>query len=155
AMAQITAEELDRGFDIKPLPRASMPERRTANAPQVIRRLCEMLIFRPVLAALAGPEPWQSGAGPAASVTEEDMALLSRLLELCRASPDIRSLAEHFRGNELEAVFKARETGSLNCQELGEDGLQVEFRDAWDKLLEQFRDAEAKQLRSKNLSPSA
>lgn len=152
--AGIAQAELDRSFEIKPLSRSPVPERRAAVAPQLTRRLSEMLVFRPALASLTGPLPWDSEAFPPESLVTE-LVLLSRLLELCRECPDIRSVTEHFRGTDLEALVSEREAGSFNCQELGEEALQVEFKDAWQGLLRQFRDEEAKLLRSRNVPPSA
>ncbi len=154
-LAGIGQSELDRNFEIKSMVRGQVSQRRNAVKPSLARQLSEMLVFRPVLSALADPA-WLSGNADVApaDVSPAELVLLSRLLELCRNRPDLRSVGEHFRGDELEPLVREVETASLGLGHLEAEALQVEFAGAWEGLNEQFRRARASSLNSRNLRPS-
>jgi len=68
-----------------------------------------------------------------------ELALLGRLLELCRGRPDLRSAVEHFRGGEFEALAREIEVGSLRWEQMEDEALEAEFSGAWARLTERFR----------------
>jgi DNA primase len=154
-LAGIAQSELDRNFEIKSMSRSQVSQRRNAVKPSLARQLSEMLVFRPVLSVLADPA-WFSGNADVApaDVSPAELVLLSRLLELCRNRPDLRSVGEHFRGDELEPLVREVETASLELGHLEAEALEVEFAGAWEGLNEQFRRARASSLSSRNLRPS-
>jgi DNA primase len=141
-IAGVTQSELDRQFEIKLVTRTQVPERRASVKPSLTRMLAEMLAFRPSLAALAEPARLQENADIASSeLPPGELALLGRLLELCSTRPDVRSIAEHFRGDHLEALACEIETASLKWEKLDGEALQAEFAGAWERLDERFRHA--------------
>jgi DNA primase len=145
----IAQAELDRGFEIKPVSRSQVAERRAAVKPSLATQLSEMLVFRPALAALAGAGSWDPETAPVeASPTE--LVLLSRLLELCRNSPELRGVTEHFRGDEFEARVREMEAASLQWEALDNEALEVQFRQAWSKFLLLVKSAELTALKEKS-----
>jgi len=147
----ISQSELDRSFEIKPVGRAQIPERRATVKPSLARQLSEMLVFRPALAALADPGRLIENADLASGeLPPEEMALLSQLLDLCRTQPDLKTVAEHFRGGELEAPVKELEVGSLRWERLEDDALETEFTGAWSRLNDRFRHIRIDLLLEKN-----
>jgi len=139
-LAGVAQSELEHGFEIKAVVRGRAPERRTSVKPSLTRLLCEMLVFRPSLAALADSTQLQANADLASiELPPAEVALLERLLELCRSRPDLRSAAEHFRGGEFEALARDIEVGSLRWERLEEEALEAEFTGAWARLTERFR----------------
>jgi DNA primase DnaG DnaB-binding len=101
---------------------------------------CEMLVFRPSLAALADATQLQANADLASiELPPAELALLERLLELCRTRPELRSVAEHFRGGEFEALTREIEVGSLRWERMEDEALEAEFTGAWVQLTERFR----------------
>jgi DNA primase len=129
----IAQSELDRGFEIKSTSRTQVPERRTAVKPSLAMQLSEMLVHRPALCALTGEQSSIPALAPA-DIPPNELVLLARLLELCQERPDIRSVMEHFRGDELESVIRDIEASSLDGA-LDEEALQVQFQSTWSKFL--------------------
>ncbi len=139
-LAGVAQSELEQGFEIKVVARDRILERRTSVKPSLTRLLCEMLVFRPSLAALADSTQLQANADLASiELPPVELALLGRLLELCRGRPDLRSAAEHFRGGELEALARDIEVGSLRWERMEDEALEAEFTGAWAQLTERFR----------------
>jgi DNA primase len=139
-LAGVAQSELEHGFDIKPVAWGRAPERRASVKPSLTRLLSEMLVSRPSLVALADSTQLQANADLASiELPPEELALLERLLELCRSRPDLRSAAEHFRGGEFEALARDIEVGSLRWERMEDEALEAEFTGAWARLTERFR----------------
>ena len=139
-LAGITADELDRSFDIKLVSRTQVPQRRESVKPSLVRALTEMLAFQPALAAMANLERLRENADlTSADLPQSELELLGQMLEVCDARNDIRSMAEHFRGGEFELPFREVETGSLKWENLDQAALQAEFTGAWNRLQDRFR----------------
>ncbi|HEX7951904.1 MAG TPA: hypothetical protein VF523_02410, partial [Burkholderiales bacterium] len=148
-LSGISQSELDRNFEIKHINRTPVPQRIDAIKPNLVKRLSSMLVYRPALASLTGTNPvvpdWLD-----TNTSSIDLALLSRLLELCRANPNIRSVMEHFRGDDLEFLAKEAETSSLENM-LKDEELDVEFRSTWVKFLSFAEKAEYEALSEKSI----
>jgi DNA primase len=155
SLGGIDQAELDRGFEIKTTVRAQVSERRAAVKPSLATQLSEMLVFRPALAALTVNDAWNPDDVNAPAPPAE-LVLLTRLLELCRERPDIRSVTEYFRGDALEGLIQEREAVGVRWEALDDAELEIEFKEAWRGLKEQIREQEASSLQaqSKNLRPS-
>ena len=139
-MAGVAQSELEQGFEIKVVTRGRAPERRSSVKPSLTRLLSEMLVARPSLAALADSSQLQANAELASKeLPPAELALLGRLLELCRGHPDLRSAVEHFRGGEFEALAREIEVGSLRWEQMEDEALEAEFTGAWAGLTERFR----------------
>jgi DNA primase len=139
-LAGVAQSELEQGFEIKVVARGRAPERRTSVKPSLTRLLSEMLVSRPSLAALADSTQLQANADLASiELPPAELALLERLLELCRSRPDLRSAAEHFRGSEFEALAREIEVSSLRWERMEDEALEAEFTGAWARLTERFR----------------
>jgi DNA primase len=151
--AGVSQAELDRNFEIKaPSARAQVPARRDAVKPSMIRKLAEMLALKPSLAALAPPGNDYEDIG--GHIPPAEMEFLFRLVDLCRSQPDLRSIGEHFRGDQFEGVALEIEAGILRWEHLESTELEVEFAGAWQGLNEQIRTARASVYSEKNLLPS-
>lgn len=150
-LAGIAQSELDRNFEIKAVSRGQVSERRSAVKPSLARQLSEMLVFRPVLAALADPvqlsRQIDSTAGDSSPA---EMQLLSSLHALCLSRPDTRTVAEHFRDGPLETLVRETELGSLRWAELEEEALKTEFEQTWGKFQLLTKTAELKALTEKS-----
>ena len=118
----------------------------------MIRKLAEMLVLKPSLAALAPPHSHYEGAGSHLPPVETEF--LFRLVDLCLSQPDLRNIAEHFRGDQFEGLAREVEVGSLRWEHLESAELEVEFSGAWQGLNEQARTARASLYSEKNLPPS-
>jgi DNA primase len=150
-LAGVTQDELDRGFDIKVAGRAQAPQRRESIKPSLVRALAEMLASQPSLVALADADRLDENADLSSrELPRSEIALLTKLLELCANQNNIRSVAEHFRGGEFEHLAHEIELGSLKWEELDEAALQAEFVGAWAKLMERFRNVRISLLLEKS-----
>src|SRR5260370_37927842 len=130
-LAGVAQSELEQGFEIKVVARGRAAERRTSVKPSLTRLLSEMLVFRPSLAALADSTQIQANADLASiELPPAELALLERLLELCRSRPDLRSAAEHFRGGAGEALGRRSEGGSRRWERMGDEALEAEVTGA-------------------------
>ena len=139
-LAGLSEAELDRNFGIKAVTRRQTPERRDSIKPSLVRALAEMLAFRPSLAPLANAEQLHQNADLASSeLPQPELHILSQLLDFCVRGDGLASVAEYFRGNELEKLAQEIEAGSMKWQELDDVALQAEFVGAWAKLAERFR----------------
>jgi len=139
-LAGVAQSELEHGFEIKVVSRGRAQERRDSIKPSLTRLLAEMLVFRPSLAALADSSQLQANADLASiELPPAELALLERLLELCRIDPDLRSAAEYFRDGEFEALAREIEVGSLRWERMEDEALEAEFTGAWARLTERFR----------------
>ncbi len=152
-LAGLSQAELDRNFEIKALtPRAQVIARREAVKPSMPRKLAEMLALKPSLAILApAPSQYEDVARQPFPV---EMEFLFRLVDLCLHQPDLRSIAEHFRGDAFEELAREIEAGSFRWEHLDPAELEVEFCGAWQGLNEQARIARASLYSAKNLPPS-
>ena len=150
-LAGVSQAELDRNFEIKSHGRSQVSERRSAVRPSLVRQLSEMLVFRPALAVLADgallSQYLDVTAGGPPSV---EMEFLCMLHDLCMRTPDLRSVAEHFRGGSFESLARDIETGSLRCDELNEEALKTEFEQTWSKFQLLGKSAELKALTEKS-----
>ncbi|HEX7812785.1 MAG TPA: DNA primase [Burkholderiales bacterium] len=150
-LAGIAQSELDRNFEIKAVSRSQVSERRNAVKPSLARQLSEMLVFRPILAALADPvqlsRQIDSTAGDSSPA---EMQLLASLHALCLSRPDTRTVAEHFRDGPLEMLVRETEVGSLRWAELEEEALKTEFEQTWGKFQLLTKTAELKALTEKS-----
>ena len=154
-LAGISEAELDRNFEIKSVSRFHKPERRDSIKPSLVRALAEMLAFRPSLAALANAEQLNQNADLASSeLPQSDLNMLGKLLDACTNEANLRSIAEHFRGSELERLAHEIEAGSMKWQDLDDDALQAEFVGAWAKLADRFRNMRMTALLEKSKSQS-
>ena len=150
-LAGIAQAELDRSFEIKQGTRSAVSERRNAVKPSLARQLSEMLVFRPLLGAKADPADLCAILdAPAAEIPPAELVLLSRLLELCRSRPDMRTMAEHFRGDELEAQVRETELNSLKWEALDDDALLMEFETTWSRFRLLAKKAELDALKEKS-----
>ncbi len=150
-LAGVAQSELEHGFEIKVIARGRTPERHASVKPSLTRLLSEMLVFRPSLAALADSVQLQANADLASSeLPPAELALLERLLELCRSRPDLRSAAEHFRGDEFETLAREIEVGSLRWEQMENEALETEFTGAWTRLTERFRHVRITRLLEKS-----
>src|SRR4051812_11327260 len=139
-LAGLSEAELDRNFGIKPVPRPQAPERRNSIKPSLVRALGEMLAFRPSLAPLANAEVlYQNADLTSSELPQSELHILSKLLDLCANEVVLTSVAECFRGNELEQLAHEIEAGSIKWEELDDIALKAEFVGAWAKLAERFR----------------
>jgi DNA primase len=151
--AGVSQVELDRNFEIKVASaRAQVPARRDAVKPSMIRKLAEMLVLKPALAALAPAGTDYEDIG--SHIPPAEMEFLFQLVDLCRRQPDLRSIGEHFRGDQFEGVAREVEAGILRWEHLDSTELEVEFAGAWQGLNEQIRTARANMYSEKNLLPS-
>jgi DNA primase len=154
-LSGIAQAELDRGFEIKPISSPKAPERRDTVKPSLARQLSEMLVYRPSLAALADPARLAENADlVSGELSPVEMALLGRLLDLCRSQPDLRMVSEHFRDDQLEAPVREIEVGSLRWERLEPEALEIEFSGAWQQLNERFRRLRISRLLDANKRPS-
>ncbi|MEQ1882289.1 MAG: DNA primase [Burkholderiales bacterium] len=152
-LAQISQAELDHNFEIKSFTSSKMPQRRAAVQPRLTRQLAEILVYRPALAARADAERLRQFADMGAGgISGTELVFLARLVELCRAQPQLRGIAEFFRGDEFEALAAEVEIGSLRYEAWDDEALETEFSGAWAALNERFRDAHIKALLNRNLS---
>jgi len=150
-LAGIAQSELDRNFEIKPVSRGQVSERRNAVKPSLARQLSEMLVFRPVLAVIADPAQLSRHIdSTAGDSSPAEMQLLSSLHGLCLSRPDIRTVAEHFRDGPLESLVRETELGSLRWAELEEAALTTEFEQTWEKFQLLTKSAELKALTEKS-----
>ena len=151
-LAGVSQAELDRSFDIKTVSRSQVSARRNAVKPSLVRQLSEMLVYRPALAALAdyAALSTQTGLTTAGDSSSAEMEFLSSLHDLCVRIPDLRSVTEHFRGGPFEKLAGEIESGSLRCDELSEEALNIEFVQTWSKLLLLAKGAELKALTEKS-----
>lgn len=150
-LAGVTQAELDQRYEIKSLsPRVA--ERRSAPKPSILRSLSEMLAFRPELARLLEPRHLDAAAELAsADLPAPELELLRGLIALGRERPDIRGIAEHFRGTPLESMAQQVEAASLAWEErkLDPEALAADVAGAWDQLMERLRRARISALLEK------
>jgi DNA primase len=150
-LSGVSHAELDRSFEIKPTSRGQVLQRRTAVRPSLVRQLSEMLVFRPALAALADDVHLSGQIEVTAGDTSStEMEFLSRLHALCKFTPELRSVMEHFRGGPFEALAREIELGSLRCDELNEEALKTEFEQTWSKFQLLAKSAELRALTEKS-----
>jgi len=155
-LAGLSQAELDRSFEIKPVSRLKTPERRGAITPSLVRALAEMLAFRPSLAPLANVEQLHQNADLASSeLPQSELHILSKLLELCTNGVNLKSVAEYFRGTELEKLAQEIEAGSIKWHDLDDGALQAEFVGAWAKLADRFRNIRMTVLLEKSKSQTS
>jgi DNA primase len=154
-LAGIAQSELDRNFEIKQVSRSQVSERRNAAKPSLARRLSEMLVFRPLLALKADPHLLAANSDvPVADIGPADLVLLGRLLELCRSRPDIRTVGEYFRDDEMERLVSEVEAASMELGRLNDEELAIEFESAWNGLMGLFQRARDNSMNDKNPLPS-
>jgi len=152
-LAGLSQAELDRSFEIKTVSRSQTPARRDSIKPSLIRALAEMLAFRPSLAPLANaPQLHQNADLASSELPQAELYILGKLLDLYANGSTINSVAEYFRGNELEKLAQEIETGSMKWHELDDVALQAEFIGAWTKLAERFRNIRMTLLLEKSKS---
>jgi DNA primase len=152
-LAGLSQAELDRSFEIKTVSRFQTPARRDSIKPSLVRALAEMLAFRPSLASLANAHQLHQNADLTSSeLPQSEIYILSKLLDLYANEFTVKSVAEYFRGNELEKLAQEIEVGSMKWQELDGDALQAEFVGAWAKLAERFRNIRMRLLLEKSKS---
>jgi len=154
-LAGIGQAELDRNFEIKQTSRSPVQERRNAVKPSLARRLSEMLVYRPLLAQKADPDMLAANSDVSvADIGPAELVLLRRLLELCRSRPDIRTVSEDFRGDEMERFVSDVEVASLEFGQLNDEELAIEFESAWNGLQAMFQRARDSSMNDKNPLPS-
>jgi DNA primase len=152
-LAGVTQAELDQRFEIKLHSPRGVAERRAAPRPSVLRKLAEMLAFEPGLARRLDPSLLAEFTDAAAvQVPDPELQLLCGLLELHRERPDLRGIAEHFRGGPLEALAHEVEAASVAWEErrLDTDALAADFIGAWRQILERQRNARISALLDKS-----
>ncbi|MFN0040233.1 MAG: DNA primase [Burkholderiales bacterium] len=150
-LAQISQSELDHSFEIKSIATRQMPQRRAAVTPSICRKLAEMLVVRPSLAMNVDAGRLREHAETGVSdIPASDLSFLARLVELCRANPQSRGIAENFRGDPFESLAAEIETGSLLYESHQAEELDTDFSGAWSQLNERFRDARIKALLEKS-----
>ncbi|MGH8629848.1 MAG: DNA primase, partial [Burkholderiales bacterium] len=140
-LADVTQAELDQRYEIKPSLSRTIAERRGAPRPSVLRQLAEMLAFEPGLSRRVDPGLLSEFADAAGRpVWDPELQLVHSLLELAREQPQLRGIAEHFRGGPLETLAQEIEAASFAWDErrLDGDALVADFLGAWRQLLERL-----------------
>jgi DNA primase len=142
-LAQLTGilqQELDAQFDIRGQV-APAPARRTAPVTQsILRTALELLVLEPRLAALIQRGDLAEATG-VPELDRTELQTLDAVLEAIGTGEAPINLGEVFRGSPHEALVRQAEAGVLRWQERGFDanGLEADFRGAWDKVLDQVR----------------
>ena len=142
-LAQLTGilqQELDAQFDIRGQV-APAPARRTAPVTQsILRTALELLVLEPRLAALIQRGDLAEATG-VPELDRTELQTLDAVLEAIGTGETPVNLGEVFRGSPHEALVRQAEAGALRWQERGFDanGLEADFRGAWDKVLDQVR----------------
>jgi DNA primase len=152
-LAGVSQNELDQQFEIKRDSPRGVTQRRAAPEPSVLRKLAEMLAFEPALARQVDPELLGEFADTAhTQFPEQEFQLVRSLLTLLSERPGVRGIAEHFRGDPLQALAQEVEAASIGWQErrLDEAALAADFTGAWDQLLERLRKARVSALLEKS-----
>jgi DNA primase len=141
-LAGVTQSELDQRFEIRSLAPSKASERRSAPKPSIVRRLTEMLAFRPELARRAAPASLDETTNTP-DLPAHEVQLLKSLIVLGRESPHIRGIAEYFRDTPLHGLAQEVETAGLGWEErkLDDEALAADFDGAWVQLLDGLRRA--------------
>jgi len=136
----VSQAELESRYGIKPRQGPSAPQRQSAEKPSVLRHLAEMLLVSPELAQLADVERFRAFTSVATpEFPKDEVDLVLALLEIGIENPNVRAVAERFRGNRLESLIGRFQASSLIAwegQELDQEALKADFLGAW-QLIEQ------------------
>jgi DNA primase len=152
-IAGVSQSELDDSFEIKTPSRRMPQEKRTAPAPSLVRKLSKLLLLSPSLALSAEiPEIEEFADLAAVEFRAEEFEFFRELLEVCRANPDVRTVAEHFRGTPWAPVVQELETSGLvwGAGEIEREALEIDFRGAWRQLIGRLGKARISELLEKS-----
>ncbi len=131
----VSQVELDSRYGIKSRTVSSAPRRQAAKKPSVLRHLAEMLLALPELALLADIDRFRAFTSIAApEFSKDEVDLVLALLEIGSESPNVRAIAERFRGSPLEALVGQYQVAGLIAwegRELDRDALKADFLGAW------------------------
>jgi DNA primase len=151
-LAGVTQSELDQRYEIKALSPVKGFERRAAPKPSILRKLCEMLAFRPELVQRVEVDGLrEASSNPAGDLPPLELQLLNSLIDLGRESPHMKGIAEYFRDTPLYSLAQEVETAGLGWEErrLDDEALVMDFTGAWGQLMDRVRRARIAALLAK------
>ncbi|NIO39028.1 MAG: DNA primase [Burkholderiales bacterium] len=134
----VSQAELDTRYGIKTPSGSPAPQRQVAKKPSVLRHLAEMLLVLPELALLADIERFKAfRVEAAAEFPKDELDLVLALLEIGSENPNVKAIAERFRGHGLEPLigrFQAASLVAWEGRDLDRDALKADFVGAWGKI---------------------
>ena len=152
-LVHISQTELDDRYEIKRSARNTAQARRAAPTPSLIRKLSELLLLRPQLALLIEPAALEEFTDLILGEFQaEEFELFRGILALCRSDPDIRTLAEHFRGTPQEPLVQELEAAGLDwaAGEIDSAALEADLQGAWQALIGRLSNARITALLEKS-----
>jgi DNA primase len=146
-LAGVSQSELQALYQIKLQARPQAPQKFARKSPSIARKLLQLLLYQPQLAANF------DAALPDSPQTE--FQALKQLLEFLGDDPHLQNPAviiECFRGTAHEALLRevGRELFMWEERKLGEEDMAREFAGALDQLRELERNSKIDALRSKS-----
>lgn len=146
-LAGVSQSELQALYQIKLQARPQVPQKFARKAPSIARKLLQLLLYQPQLAANF------DAALPDSPQTE--FQALKQLLEFLGDDPHLQNTAviiECFRGTAYEALLRevGRELFMWEERKLDEEDMAREFAGALDQLRELERNSKIDALRSKS-----
>ncbi|MEW6313905.1 MAG: DNA primase [Pseudomonadota bacterium] len=155
-LAGVSQEELEAMYQIRSeSAKPKVPPKAARAQPSVVRKLSEMLLYRPDLAGTVDTTCLEEAEGLAlAGVNAEEIALLREMLEFLCAHAHIQSSAavlEGFRECPGAARLQHLAGGLFAWEErqLDEAALAQEFDGAWQRFQELIRNAHIHRLHAK------
>ncbi len=156
----VSQAELDTRYGIKARSGTPAPRRQAASQPSVLRHLAEMLLVSPELAALVDLERFRAFSEEAMrELSKDEVDLVLALLEIGRENPNVKAIAERFRGSRLEPLvgrFQAASLIAWEGREVDRDALKTDFLGAWQRIEQRLSkariDALLEKSRTGNLS---
>ena len=134
-LGDVSQAELDARYGIKTAVRRTVPQRKSADKPSLLRHLAEMLLVSPGLARFADIERFRAFSGIAApEFPKSEVDLVGELLEIGIESPNVQAVVERFRGKPLESLvgrFQASGLLAWEGREFDEAALKADFLGAW------------------------
>ncbi len=146
-LAGVSQSELEALYQIKLQARPQAPQKYARKAPSLARKLLQLLLYQPQLAADFDAEVPDSPQG--------EFQALKQLLDFLRDDPHLQNHAviiECFRGTTHEALLRevGRELFMWEERKLAEEDMAREFAGALDQLRELERNSKIDALRSKS-----
>ncbi len=150
-LAGVSQQELDANFEIRAQARPAPTQRAAPAAPSILRTVLELLVVEPRFSALIQRSDLAEAAG-VAGVDQADLQALDAVLEAAGSGNVMVNLGEVFRGSPHETAICQAEVGALRWQEKGlpADGMEAEFRGAWEQAMVLIRKARINSLLEKS-----
>ena len=134
----VAQAELETRYGIKSQIRRSVPQRKVAERPSVLRHLGEMLLVSPDLAKQIDIKRFRAFCEVAATdYAQAEMEFVDALLEICMQTPNVQAIVERFRGSGHEPlVGRFQAAGMLAWEGSGfdEEALKADFLGAWHSI---------------------